>query len=335
MPMKDGLIYWLDASKYDTFSFAEDGVTITNWASRIENLVSFKAPSNGTEFPPVYDASGMNGKPAVYFGKNNEETILSANASCSTRTLFIVVRGASSAETGVDGIWGPYDSRNNDLGIRFRDSNNALIQCKGGGMYFNFGDLVRLNGVDLPLRNESSLVSNTEPVIFAGVYNSKRGNPPSGKNTIGGYLFTHSAGPRGMTGWIAEVIAYNRELSVDEVKEVELYLKKKWIDSSSLPQENTQIVENGEMTFVVTADSNKVVVPAEWSGDVDISKVNIIVDGYEFLNDGVKRNMLRVKGNMTGDSFKTRIHNGGAWRWSKNSEGWSLSYLTGTCIIIR
>jgi hypothetical protein len=277
----------------------------------------------------------MNGKPAVYFGKNNEETILSANASCSTRTLVIVVRGASSAETGVDGIWGPYDSRNNDLGIRFRDSKNTSIQYQGGGMYFNFGDLVRLNGVDLPLRNESSLVSNTEPVIFAGVYNSKRGNPPSGKNTIGGYLFTHSAGPRGMNGWIAEVIAYNRELSVDEVKEVELYLKKKWIDSASMPPENTQIVENGEMTFVVTADSNKVVVPAEWSGDIDVSKVNIVVDGYEFLKDGVKRNMLSVKGRMTGASFKTCIPDGGAWRWSKTAQGWSLSYLSGTCIIVR
>jgi autotransporter-associated beta strand protein len=336
-PPKDGLLYWLDASHYDTFKFASDGVTVTNWASRIPGLASFEEPTGTTtEFPPVYDPSGMNGKPAVYFGKDNTETRLCANSSCATRTLFIVTRGAATAETAVDGLWGPYNTRNNDIGVRFRNGSNTSLQFRSGGMYFNFGDMVRVDGVVPGPTVQATTVPNTCPFVFAGVYGAWHGNATSARNSIGGYYFTHSNGPRGMNGWIAEVISYNRELSIDEIREVELYLKNKWIAPATVPAENAAVFAgDGDLTLTAVAAADGTVAPARWQGDLDMSCANIFVDGYERIKDGASRKVLVVDGEMTGSQFKSREPEGGPWRWVRRGNEWLLFYSTGSLFIFR
>ena len=336
-PPEDGLLYWLDASHHDTFTFASDGETVTNWASRVPGLASFGEPTGTTtEFPPVYDPSGMNGKPAVYFGKDNAETRLIANSNCAVRTLFLVVRGAATAGSSVDGIWGPYSARNNDTGVRFRNNSNTFVQTCSGGMYFNYGDLLRFDGAQPGATGSGMTVPNTRPFVFAGVYGAWHGNAPAGRNSIGGYFFTHANGPRGMNGWIAEVIAYSRELSLDEIREVELYLTGKWVDPATVPAENNVVFAgDGDITFVATAAQDGAVTPARWQGDLDLSRVNLVVDGYERLKDGARRVALVVDGEMTGSQFKSREPEGGPWRWVRRGSEWSLLYSAGTLLIMR
>ena len=202
-------------------------------------------------------------------------------------------------------------------------------------MYFNFGDVVRIDGAAFGSTQQTMSVPNTRPFVFAGVMGSWH-NPISNRNSIGGYFFTHGNGPRGMSGWIAEVIAYNRELTLDEVKEVELYLKNKWVDSATVPAENTSVFANGgDLTFSVSVAADGTVTPTRWTGDLDISTASIVVDGYERIKDGASRKVLVVDGEMTGSQFKSREPEGGPWRWVRRRNEWSLLYSAGTILIIR
>ena len=123
---------------------------------------------------------------------------------------------------------------------------------------------------------------------------------------------------------------------MDEIREVELYLKNKWIAPATVPAENAAVFAgDGDLTLTAVAAADGTVAPARWQGDLDLSRVNLVVDGFERLKDGARRVALVVDGEVTGSQFKSREPEGGPWRWVRRGGEWSLLYSAGTILIMR
>ena len=228
-PFTDSLSFHLDATRGDTFKYADDG-TITNWASTVGN-VSFKS-AGGVYTGPRRLESGWNSLPVVKFEAGCSNRLYSSVA-VAPRTLFFVVRPRPDDMITCAGLFGQAGTDHN--GVR------AATHLDGGKWTWDSGagtgshHVFDSNGsfvIDGGKAGYREIAFNTPQVIVAEKSDAATTRDLSFTAGLGGYCNAAYAvyGDRNLDGDIAEVIAYDRVLTESERKRVENYLGRKWKD---------------------------------------------------------------------------------------------------------
>lgn len=237
-PPTDGLAYWCDAGLPETVLTNENG-GVTGWVSRVTS--SAKALVNTGTIPgdttdaktktcPTYGVTtiaALGGNPGIVFS-SSERQALWADGKSSVRSVFVVA-SLSGTQPNYNGLWGVAGL---DSGFRFSSSSTSL---EGGGLYArptDPKDWVHVDG--LTVGNASFNYGNgtvrvlsvrLESAHHTAKYMSQIGLGATASRTtvLGSYT-----GKNSFAGVIGEVIAYDRELSDDEMRAVESYLINKW-----------------------------------------------------------------------------------------------------------
>ena len=256
-PPTNGLAYWCDAGLRDTI-LLDSSNAVTGWVSRVASSSSMlvstggSMPNSSTRSKPTYSADALGGKPCISFagGLNALWSI----AKTPVRTMFVVV-AANGTQTGnCAGIWGITGI---DRGLRF-SNNSTSVEGNGGGVRFTGPkDWVSLDGVrkdanSLPLGSGTVRVigARMDPANHTEAYfRDELGLGTEGATratTLGNY-----SGNPSFVGYVGEVIAYDRALSDNEMKQVENYLIAKWKDASwtegNSPVESEQGLAGGTL----------------------------------------------------------------------------------------
>lgn len=303
----DGLLYHLDATKSNSMLLDDSGY-VTNWSSQAGSVKSFywdKASSNNNwvvASGPTVSESGINGKPALNF---TAKQALRTGEKVSPRTLFIVAK-PTAKQPSLAALWGSYAE---DRGVRFR--NSTSIQYTS---YFYAGAIVRVCGVDQAIFSDYKLVD--EKLSPYQVTFSKIAGAPDVKMYNSLNLYNLSRGGKQLMG---EVIAYSRSLSMEEIVQVENYLRAKWMSNDALADSNAAAISG----IVVGVDADNKVVPVEVSGDIALAPDATLT--YEDTPARLGSVVLDVDGEVTGDFAEIEKVKGMMLTRSGNT--WRLKYL--------
>ena len=313
-PPTNGLAYWCDAGLRDTI-LLDSSNAVTGWVSRVASSSSMlvstggSMPNSSTRSKPTYSADALGGKPCISFagGLNALWSI----AKTPVRTMFVVV-AANGAQTGnCAGIWGVAGK---DRGFRF-SNNSTSVEGGGGGVRFTGpGDWVTLDGVakgtsgfDLGNGTVRVIGARMDSAHHTDAYFTDELGLGANEATRVTNLGNYSGNPS-FVGFVGEVIAYDRELSDNEMKQVENYLIAKWKDASwtegNPPEESEQGLAGGTLSVAsgasaTVADGTSVGV---LSGGGSLTG-NLTADGFDVTvkSDGTT-DTLTVNGTVTLDS---------------------------------
>ena len=238
-PPTDHLAYWCDAGRRETI-LQDDSGAVTSWVSRAASSASalhnvgtlHSGGSASVKSKPNYSADGLGGRPCIDFTTSGtRHRALWADVNSPVRTVFLVV-AANGVQTGnCAGIWGV-----GCLEAGFRFSNKSLTLESGGGFVrpTDPQDWVHMDGVSYG-NDAIALGDKVTRVISARLEAAHhRGTSfrdalgldaenPTRCTVLGSYV-----GNPAFVGRVGEVIAYDRELSDDEMRRVEAYLMRKW-----------------------------------------------------------------------------------------------------------
>ena len=262
-PPTNGLAYWCDAGQRDTILLNSSNY-VTGWVSRAASSAAMLVntgtmPNSNSRTKPTYSSDALGGKPCLSLTGGNA---FWSSANTPVRTMFVVV-AANGTQTGnCAGIWGITGI---DRGLRF-SNNSTSVEGNGGGVRFTGPkDWVSLDGVrkdanSLPLGSGTVRVigARMDPANHTEAYfRDELGLGTEGATratTLGNY-----SGNPSFVGYVGEVIAYDRALSDNEMKQVENYLIAKWKDASwtegNPPVESEQGLAGGTLSVASGASA--------------------------------------------------------------------------------
>jgi hypothetical protein len=211
-----GLVLWLDGTQGLTM----DGATtrVTSWASRVGSTV-VSQPT--TSLMPL--STTLNGLPAVLFDGADDYLTSTSFALAQPCTWFVVMSAASLPASGlnmilIDGKLG------SPTGRQIISISNVPPLRYGFGAASQ-----RQSGTpDTSPHLLQSVFNGTQSFFWIDSFQSTAGD--EGSQAQDGLM----VGGRGMSGGslyngiVAEVVAYNRQISTSESAAVRTYLKTKW-----------------------------------------------------------------------------------------------------------
>ena len=243
-----GLRLWLDAD--DVSTITASGSAVSKWTSKDTNSREFVQATSADQ--PTTGANTLNGKNVVTFDR---DFLVSDDASSVWKflhdgakyTLFAVVRFDTETLNRMALIHNTGDGGNIGFGVIYDDrnvasrdhviqhlvnntqSNRAVINTSGNDFFVadQFA-LLRLTGDpgNATAANRSALRRNAGA---AQSNNTQTGTPsdgdPSSALSIGA---ANGGNGEFMKGRIAEILVYERDMSAQEVEDVEDYLADKW-----------------------------------------------------------------------------------------------------------
>ena len=307
LPVTDGLSFWIDASwNPETTLVKNDKGQVTNWVCRGGAVKSFKFTANSDHqirTPPVYDATGFNGKPSVYFDPTNA---LVTATTAPLHTIFLVST-CKRDQPGNGYCWGAWTA---DCGYRY---GGRSLSVSGGISFTHKDEMVRMNGTDF---TGQSTVAMPEYFCLIGRHDAWHGDARYDNGT---YAIGRCHNNGGAYENVAEFIGFNRRLTDGEVLLVERYLMEKWIESpaGSFPAKPTTIFKNGGTLEVaggasVDATGYAVSVSTLASGGGELKADSLsVTDAFVFeVTDG-KVGKIVVDGDLTiGSQAVARFLNG-------------------------
>ena len=360
-PPQDGLLYWLDASCPSTIHTNAAGV-VTNWSSRVADMPAgpFKLAWGAVTYDEAVPKFG--GLPAVHFAQHAG---LVAQNETDTWTLFLVAC-YDGAQTQFAGLFGWYGK---DFGFRVVDTTGKSVNIGTGSAWTRVGDYLRVNKVQhTSLTTSNITVPNTAPYVLSCRLAGWQKTVASRvcRNALNGYL----ANNRGAVQWIAEVIAYDRALSDEEIGDVESYLYDKWVAGGGV-ERNARVCNgtggvalqggavvnasapvalnalsagagggtlNGDVELdgplVVEVDANGDVQTVRINGDLTIgASATVIVNDYTKTDKRERYTVVSVSGNVTGTFASTNVDK--PWHLYRVNGTWYLLGVDGTTLIFR
>ena len=216
LPVKNGLVMWMDAADDTTFSYSS-GTVVSQWRDKsgLNNHTS-----QATVLNQPSRSTAQNSRKIVTFDGTNDSLSTSNSLDLSvTHTIFAIASQTTGTEdAGLVSI-------NNSL-------NNGLTLHNGSTYYGYYGD---------GSKHATSAITTSTSYIFTKVFKG------TSSTTRQVYLNGTSATTTGviansdasgvirlgqqstyLNGTIAEVIIFNRELTATELKQVHTYLGQKW-----------------------------------------------------------------------------------------------------------
>lgn len=233
-----GLAVWLDAQDAASFTYST-GQDVSAWADKSGNSNTASQGTAGNQ--PLYVASGINGKPAVQFYDDSTAKFLSAADSASmdytTFTMFVVYKRATDLGA-VEHLAGKYITTGNQREFRMSILSTNPVQdtISADGTGATVTSVNTMGGVPTGYAQISEMTGNG--TTLSGTRNTWSGGSTgattyfngTGAFTLGG----RDAGADPFSGYIGEVIFYNRALSDSEKTQVYNYLSSKWTISLAL-----------------------------------------------------------------------------------------------------
>ena len=359
-PPQNGLLYWLDASVPSTIHTNAAGA-VTNWSSRVPNMPAGAfTPAWGTT---TYEesSSGFGGLPAVHTAQHAG---LVAQNETDTWTLFFVAC-PDGTQSQFSGLFGWYQQ---DYGFRYDDTAGVKVNIGTGSGWTRVGDYLRVNKVQhTSLTSSSITMPNQKPYVLSCRLAGWQKTVSSRvcRNALSGYLNN-----RGARQWIAEVIAYDRALSDEEICDVESYLYDKWIAGAGVARNESVCNGTGGVELqggaVVNASAplalnalsagtgggtvngdvsldGPLVVEVDANGDVQTVRINgnltigsaatVIVNDYTKTDKRERYTVVSVSGNVTGAFASTNVDK--PWHLYRVGGTWYLLGVGGTTLIFR
>ena len=237
LPVKNGLLVWLDAADDSTFSYSS-GTEVSQWRDKSGN--NFHANQATTANQPSRNTV-VNSRKSVNFTSANGDRLRVNSGMVFTNsvTAIVFIKPGSQnyayanildQDHGMDGANGWVIQRNNDASAWLSWVANAA-----GDTWFNPNQILYVDNTPqiVTLRKGSSTVtlysngtSSTDVAIAdqqirqVGYLGLNLGSWRAGNEIHGS--------PRHYNGEICEVVVYNRALSLTELKQVHTYLGQKW-----------------------------------------------------------------------------------------------------------
>ena len=255
----DAIEYWLDATDSSTLTLDESGAVV-NWASKAGKDVNFSVPANRSA--PAYRTAAVNGLNALLFTNGvrrvdernlvaENPTRLVADRETVQRTLFIV-NVPLPFDSQASKFGGLFGRLGYDHGIRMDYGDCWCIpMSKDDSVYYPMLGYAYIDGEKKVAATQNKAywtMGATQVAAFFHPYHGKA--PDTFVSSIGGYRTdviatggTNGAKlfPVDYNGYIAEVIAFNRMLSEDEILEVSDYLGRKWKGNAYVAKRSAEV----------------------------------------------------------------------------------------------
>ena len=247
LPVKNGLVMWMDAADDTTFSYSS-GTTVSQWRDKSGNNYHMVPVSAG----PTRNAF-LNSRKVLAFTTGQDIQNLSIDLRTSPYTVFIVSRYTNAA-SGTQRILTSNDGYNNWLlghhgGSADRYYAEGWVYASG-----TFTDVIWR----LYMGDWSGATTD-----LANFYNNGTSLASNSTNASGGpySLGINASAPERSNCEAAEIIVFNRVLSTSERRLVHTYLGQKWgisnTDRSIIDLSGNQkngLLGNGTTTYMPKFD---------------------------------------------------------------------------------
>ena len=219
LPLKDQLNLWLDAADDTTFSYSS-GTTVSQWRDKSGQnnhaVVMGGSPSRSV---------AINSRKAVSFTSTTSFKCVTG-AFISTATHIVVCRATTSSATYQRVYHG---GANTDLYVFIGALANNIATFWGNGSSWND---VNANSPSITILNTLRIISaintgtSATPYYDGTAMTVKSTNPAA---YTGYELNTYATGNlQPLVGEVCEIIVFNKQLSLTELKQVHTYLGQKW-----------------------------------------------------------------------------------------------------------
>ena len=218
LPVKNGLLVWLDAADDTTFSYSS-GTSVSQWRDKSGLNNHSSQATVGSQ--PSRSTFQNSRKTITFDGTNDFLDGTSALTLANGYTAFTIVKSSATGERDI--ITSTPAAQSTDI---------YLYQQASSGKFGNWSNVYTSNSISLNVwylfsTNVSSVGSET--LYLNG--SSQASNSRSLTNTRGyrvGAYYTGSSSGEYWSGEIAEILIFNRSLSSTEMKQVHTYLGQKW-----------------------------------------------------------------------------------------------------------
>ena len=218
LPVKGGLVLWLDAADDSTFSYSS-GTSVSQWRDKSGLNNHSSQATVGSQ--PSRSTFQNSRKTITFDGTNDFLDGASALTIANGYTAFTIVKSSATGERDI--ITSTPAAQSTDI---------YLYQQASTGRFGNWSNVYTSNPISLNVwylfsTNVSSVGSET--LYLNG--SSQASNSRSLTNTRGyrvGAYYTGSSSGEYWSGEIAEILIFNRSLSSTEMKQVHTYLGQKW-----------------------------------------------------------------------------------------------------------
>lgn len=213
------IAFWLD----ETSMVVDGNGVVTEWQSKVgDQTFAVKGASGGTTFTGPTATAEINGRRVATFSSARSAALATplTGPRATVRSCFVVYRASSDLGESC-GLLGRYKTAaGNDCGLRRQGD------AWSDGSSFVKGTNYRQNGA-----NNLGIVPGRTTVLYLRLDDEGVGNMALTADSYASswYLLGLRSCSQGtFDGDVAEVIAFDRELSSNEAKYVENYLAKKW-----------------------------------------------------------------------------------------------------------
>ena len=221
-----GLELWFDATDASTITTVSGAVS--EWKSRAGGRTSTQTTANNR---PTYQATGINGKPALQFNGTSHSLITDYNANSLTGyvTYAAAVLPAAGMTTSSDfpGVIQARNSTANGLLINGPSNPNRwTMMWRGSGFDATVGGQV-LNATQTLL---ATIDASTLTLRVNGAVGTLAGTYTAGSSESNAVYRLGQDGnlSRWFSGLMGEVLLFSRTLTTAELVSVERYLARKW-----------------------------------------------------------------------------------------------------------
>jgi hypothetical protein len=229
LPVKNGLLLWLDASDDSTFSYSS-GTEVSQWRDKSGN--NFHANQSNSSYQPSR-SSIINSRKGVNFNAGNlDNLIISSGISLPTdASIFIIYKPATQVYNYAvlidnyhgGGTAGFVIQRVNNLSQFYYANGNGSSFVDASASPWTYTD----NVIQLLSLNKSG--ANATPYISGTAQTTRTVYANTAQVTTAlaiGY-WGHGGG-RYYNGDMCEILIFNRALNSTEMKQVHTYLGQKW-----------------------------------------------------------------------------------------------------------
>jgi hypothetical protein len=217
------MVAWYETSTKDSFKNDEsiDGTQISTWYNIAPSGFLFKNNLTTTASDNItYEEDGINNIPSIYFSGGDDLSLANFAASPLTEsTIVIVFEPTSDIGNTPQGIFDASSGNPGSL-IGFQDNTLFLNAGIAANIATNFiGNASYIVMVNFNGSSSNAFINNTQ---VGGMFNS-------GTNALDGITIgNYENGGNSFNGKIAEVIIYEKSLSVSEREDVFSYLSGKY-----------------------------------------------------------------------------------------------------------